>query len=46
MSKEKRERNKKICEDKKTMSWAEMIRKWGMNYTTLRNIVKRGEKKK
>lgn len=45
MTKEKVARNKQICKDKKTMSWRELIIKWGYSYTTLRNIVKREEKK-
>lgn len=43
MTKAKTDRNKEIYEDKKTMSWREMIIKWELSYTTLRNIVMREE---
>ena len=41
MSLEKVERNKLIVEDKKTMSWTELIIEHRMSYSSLRRIVKR-----
>ena len=42
---EKADRNKQVVEDKKTMSWSQMVAKYKMAQSTLQKIVKRTVKK-
>jgi Mor family transcriptional regulator len=42
---EKTKRNRQIYEDKKTMSWTELMMKWKLNLKTLQIIVDREKRK-
>ena len=39
MSEEKTARNRKIYLDKKKLSWTKLLQKYGLSYTTLKEIV-------
>jgi Mor family transcriptional regulator len=45
MSAPKTERNKQVYEDKKTMSYKDLIVKYNLSLATLQNIIRRQENK-